>query len=353
MKRFLLYILVLTALVGCGRNEIDPTPNSGPVMTFAVPGVEEGRSTLISNASQLTTGTAMGVYGMYEVGNEPIFDSNKTNHPQEVTNAGGGNWTYTPPAPWKQLMNHKFRAFYPYDADGTGELAMPDENVQEGMSNANRLVLDYYTQVNKFDLMVAYTTRHPYNETQGGADGLRPVEMPFKHALSALRFKVKHGATDGSDKLKGAYLNGISASGVLLYQSTDGSVSRGDWTLAPVNTMNLYSWVADGDGKTFTNTTTATAFGSSDTEVIFAIPQQVAVGQTKFSFSTSDSADTSVILPGNVDADSNGVMDYVTWEPGVLYEYTIVVKGASLEVTVTIKEWEEFKSNVDIYIGNS
>ena len=350
MKRFLIYILSLVALVGCSRNEIDgPAPDSGVMMSFGVPEVETGRSTLMTAATQMTTGTAMGVYGMYEVGDEPIFEPNKTNHPQEVTNAGGGNWTYSPKQPWKQLMNHKFRAFYPYDADGTGEDAMPNDNVQEAMCNANRLVLDYYTQVNKFDLMVAYTTRHPYQESQEGKDGTRAVEMPFKHALSALRFKVKHGAVGGSDKLKGAHINGISASGVLLYQSTDGSISRGDWTLAPVNKANLYMW---GGDKSFSDTQTATAFGNSNDEVIFAIPQQQMVGTPKFVFSTSDSAATSVDLPGNVDADSDGVMDYVTWEPGKLYEYTIVVKGASLQVTVTIKEWEDFKSNVDIYIGN-
>lgn len=350
MKKCLTYILALIALGGCVREEAERfLPNCDSMMTFGVPNVEHTRSTLITNANQLQDGTSMGVYGMYEVGNEPIFTPNKTNYPQEVTKSGS-IWTYTPLAPWKQLMNHKFRAFYPYDPYGNGLSAVPDANIQQAMCNADRLVLDYYTQVNKFDLMVAYTTRHPYNESQAGKNGTRAVEMPFKHALSALRFKIKHGAAGGSDKLMGAYLKGISASGVLLYQSVDGNISRGDWTLSPIYAENLYTW--SSTGKNFTNTVTATAFGDNNEEVIFAIPQQNQVGNVQFVFRTGDSSDTEVELPGNVDTDSDHVMDYVTWEPGKLYEYTVVVKGASLDVTVTIKEWNDYKSNVDVYIGN-
>lgn len=343
-------LLVAFAEAGCRRVEVvKPTQVSWLGFDTPVSSPEysprAGAGSVLAVQEELKN-MPMAVYGMYETG-EAIF----LNQPEKVyyvdsyTDALGDTytdqWVYGDPSkyncgtdeeprrPWNRLLSHQFRAFHPYDATGNNvENGLPDGNIQS-MSDAQRLVLDYYTQTNKFDLMVARTIRHPL------ADGVGKVTMNFQHVLSALQFKVKYAA-EIEDLLVGAHLNGVSASGVLYY----GVMLAGDsdtnirWTPAPISDNN-YIWEGS---VAFNNNTEAVAFDGDG--VIFAIPQTIEEDQVTFVFKTGvgDTAIHRAKLPA------------ITWQPGKKYIYTMTLKGAELDVAVTIKEWNEVKSNVDIYI---
>lgn len=366
MRRFATYLAlgVVAALASCKAPEVN-SPSGGsaePLLSFGAPTElaeqqteepkKEGRagagsSTIV--AGNLTN-HKIAVFGMYETG-DPIFE----NHPETLyysasyTDAKGdtytNQWVYgdtslyncgtdeEPRRPWHRLMDHEFRAFVPYNPDGTSpQTGLPPENIQ-AMSDATKLVLNYYTQTNKFDLMVARTMRNPIQDPEG----VGKVRLEFQHVLSALQFKVVH-TSDDSDKLTEAYIDGIAASGVLYY----GIRKAGDtpttihWTPAlPSN--NNYKWTGSkAIGKT--EDTGAIAFDGEG--VVFAIPQQIAANKVSFVFKTEvgDQALHRAYLPE------------ITLEPGKKYLFTMHISGASLNVTVSIKEWTTLKSNEDVYI---
>lgn len=334
MKRFLIYILALVALVGCGRNEVDgPTPDQGVMMSFGAPTVEAtdeaGRAG--AGSTLMVVGNmqdySIGVYGMYETG-ENIFDS----QPEDL-HFNGANWVYEELQPWNRVMNHEFRAFHPFDPTGSDRAhGLSATYGIQSMTDATRLVLNYYTEVNKFDLMVARATRNPAAD----AEGVGKVVLNFKHTLSALQFEVKY-ATPETDKLTYAHIDGICESGTLYYgrQKVEDGEENIRWILPLAKSTELYQWTGS---VAFNNTTAAKAFDGDG--VVFAIPQTITDGQASFVFKTE----------AGDDAIQRAYLPAITWEPGKKYVYTMTVRGAELDVSVKIKPWDNKKSNVDIYI---
>ena len=363
MRRVTTYTVVvaLFALVGCNNiPEVEPPqPIDGPLLSFGVPTSTEvepvsemGRtgagSTTITESN--LNGHKIAVFGRYETGAH-IFQ----NHPETLyyvasfRDAKGAThtnqWVYgdtskyncdtdeEPRRPWYRLMDHEFRAFIPFNPDGNDHTnGLPPENIQS-MSDATKLVLNYYTQTNKFDLMVARALRNPTKD----AEGVGRVRLEFQHVLSALQFCIKH-KVESTDKLTEAYIDGISASGVLYYGVRVGGDSETNihWTPAMPNNNN-YRW----SGLKTIGTTDATAAVPYDGEgVIFAIPQTIEERQVSFVFKTQ---------AGN-QALHRAYLPAMTFEPGKKYVFEMELSGASLNLTVNIKDWTEVKSNQDIYI---
>ena len=331
MKRFIPYILALVALVGCDNRE--PEPIAQQMLSFGTPVVEQttdgdraGAGSSLMYASGMS-GMSIGLYGAYETGDD-IFDDKPEN-----LSYSGGKWDYTEHKPWNRIMDHEFRAFHPYDPTGSDRAnGLSQEYGIQAMSDAGKLVLNYFTQTNKFDLMVARATRNPAADPEG----VGKVTLNFKHTLAALQFEVKY-ATNEVDYLTSAYLNGLYASGTLYYgmQFVGDTEESINWILPVATSDELYKW--EGSEK-FTNTTIAKPFDGDN--VIFVIPQKVNENQASFVFTTQEAAD----------AKQQAYLPAITWEPGKKYVYTMTVRGAELDVNVTIKPWDDKKSNVDIYI---
>ena len=359
MKRLTTYLVmaVLVALSSCKAPEVTPPTLGGPLLSFGTPSEAQQIAECGRGGAGSTTIVAgnindhkIAVFGRYETGDH-IFE----NHPETLyysasfTDAKGdthtNQWVYgdtslyncgtddEPRRPWNRLMDHEFRAFVPFSPDGSDKAnGLPPENIQS-MSNATKLVLDYYTQTNKFDLMVARTLRNPAKD----AEGVSKVSLEFQHVLSALQFKVIHKGGAG-EVLTDAYIDGIAASGVLYY----GVRLAGDtpttihWTPSyPSN--NNYEW----KGSRTIGMTEATAAVAFDGQgVVFAIPQTIAENQTSFVIKTESGGD----------ATHRAFLPAMTFVPGKLYVFTMTLEGASLNVNVSIKEWTNTQSNVDIYV---
>ena len=331
MKRFIPYILALVALVGCDNKE--PEPIAQQMLSFGTPVVEQaidggraGAGSELMYAADMQ-GMSIGLYGAYETGDN-IFDAQPENLYYQ-----GGNWVYAPLKPWNRIMDHEFRAFHPYDPTGTDrEHGLSKTYGIQAMSDAGKLVLNYFTQTNKFDLMVARATRNPAADPEG----VGKVTLNFKHTLAALQFEVKY-ATNESDYLTSAHLNGLYSSGTLYYgmQFVGDTEESINWILPVATSDELYKWTGS---VLFNNTTAAKPFDGDN--VIFVIPQKVNENQASFVFTTDAAGD----------AKQQAYLPAITWEPGKKYVYTMTVRGAVLDVSVTIKPWDDKKSNVDIYI---
>lgn len=360
MKKFTTYafVLALLALAACNTPKVEtPQPEGEAVLSFeapteAVPLSESGRAGAGSTtiAASNIQNYEIALFGRYETGDN-IF----LNHPEVLSyvasfrDAKGAThtdqWVYgdtskyncgtdeEPRRPWHRLLDHEFRAFLPFNADGNDHVnGLPPENIQ-AMSDATKLVLNYYTQTNKFDLMVARTLRNPTKD----AEGMNKVRLEFQHVLSALQFRIKH-KIESTDILTEAYIDGIAASGVLYY----GVMMEGDsatnihWTPSQPSNNN-YLWKGS---KTIGRTDSSAAVAFDGDGVIFAIPQTIDEQQVSFVFKTQ---------AGNT-AIHRAYLPAITFEPGKKYVFTMELSGASANITVSIKEWTEVKSNQDIYI---
>ena len=74
--------------------------------------------------------------------------------------------------------------------------------------------------------------------------------------------------------------------------------------------------------------------------IVFAIPQEITAKSTAFHFLTESGLDNHHIA----------YIPAITWEPGKVYTYTITLSGSSISVAVSIKEWQNISSNVDIQV---
>ncbi len=352
MNRIVKYILISALLVAavsaCRKDDLAET---GPSISFradasAAENVAATKATK-TDGSNLTS-NPFGVYGVYsgtKGGSQStnVFDNSSALRVEYSTTSG--NWEYTrtgdkPKYYWKRNQHYRFRAYHPYSA-----------SVETGGSSADGILINYRIIQDQYDLLVAFSTRCPNED----ADGIARVPMVFQHALSALRFRVafdKSVDEGTTDTLTEFHINGVMAAGVLSY------THNGDY-LTPV-----IKWTSDAfdASTTFYQSTTARTFGvynpdkpavsvepvdifgTNDADnVVFAIPQTCSdpyYGDTSIHFKTT----------GGGDVDNTAVLPTLTWEAGKIYTYTLLIKRSSVQVVVSIKDWNEVESTVDINI---
>ena len=352
MKKSVKYILIsalLAAAVTACRKD-DPA-EVGETISFRAEASDadnvaatKATKTVASNL----TDNPFGVYGVYTdtkggASGTNVFDNSSA---LKVTyNTSTSNWEYTrtgdkPKYYWKRNQYYRFRAYHPYSA-----------SVETGGSDADKILINYRIIQDQYDLLVAFSTRHPATDSKG----TKRVPMNFQHALSALRFRVAFDSSvdEGTtDTLTEFHINGVMAAGMLKYTHT------GDYLTEKIE------WDADAfdSSTTFYQSTTQRTFGvynpdkpavsvepvdiygSSDADnIVFAIPQTC---------SDPDNGDTTIHFKttGGGDVDNTAVLPTLTWEAGKIYTYTLLIRKSSVEVVVSIKDWNEVQSTVDINI---
>lgn len=284
--------------------------------------------TLVKTEAQLQA-SGFGIYGNYTSdGNTTLNVFSGTDAVRVYYDGSTSAWKYDDRQPWLRTMHYRFRAYWPYyKADGSTRVDVSHN------SNASQLVVTYRL-ADDFDLLVATATRYPITEGTG------TVIMPFRHALSALRFKIrfKDGsstAAETSDVLTSFHLNGLYVVGSLSYgDATGAEPERMHWIASVFDSKSeLFKW--DGT-KTFTASDAATVYDGDG--VVFVIPQSIGKDSCFAHFKTNNGngADNSVALPAG------------SFEPGYIYTYTFVVGTSSVDVKVDIQDWDEVQSNIDI-----
>lgn len=261
-----------------------------------------------------------GVFGYkYESGGMNLSQVFESSSAQRVE-YGTHGWSYSPKRKWEAKL-YIFRAFWPYDAE-----------INSG-SDAMRLAIDYSTARDNHDLMVSFNTRDRANE------GIAPVKMEFRHALSAICFKLKFKEGEETDNLKKFYLKGIYPVGTMFYGNEADSFEEGGITWK----TNMFD--PDGENllwegsKPFSATETATVYDGDG--LMFIIPQTL---------SASTDRPSSLNFYTEKAGDALHAYDFpkTTLLPGKVYTYTISLSKSNIQISVDIEDWNTIQSNTDI-----
>ena len=318
---YIFFSLVWVIFGGCSKNDIEDWGDIGfDGLNNGVEEVVKAGSSLVDSDSELR-GKAIGVYGLRSGTNSsfvtPVFETSDAKRIHWESSA----WTYSPKAKWVRSNYYRFRAFWPYDQ------LIADDAVNAS-SNANLLSISYASGVQTYDLQVAYSEWYPV------IDGVGTVNLQFKHVLSGLKFQVKFAEAE-TDYIESFYLKGLVTVGTLMYGEDGTNATAHDFRWIPIYTDNsskLFEWTGS---KVFTASTSATLFDGDG--IVFIVPQTIT-DATSLNFTTQNggSALHTATLPAT------------TFQPGKIYSYTIVIKGAKISLTVDVEDWTDVDSNIDI-----
>ena len=341
-------VLFVSAAVLLGSCTKPQGEEHGTAIGFSTRTVSQVEGTKSNHTGESTTTATLqnkpfGVYGMYSVTDggkgTNVFDFSS---PVEVryTTEGSStekNWTYTFSGSqysakkyWKRNMYYRFRAYHPYDA-----------TLLQSSSSADGIDIEYRVLDDSYDLLLASAKRYPAN------DGYGRVQMEFKHALCALKFKIafKETVTPATytDNIIHFYIKGLNAYGHLNYTGF-GKDEAFNWQGTFNSQDKLYEWTGD---KTFgVKGTVAPTDILGSNEYFFAIPQTCsdpANGPTSIHLYTRKSG-------GDNEIDHTVNLQPLKWEAGKIYTYTLLVNKSDIEVSVTIEPWLTKQVPVDIYL---
>lgn len=343
-----IYILLLSAVLAaaaCQKPESPEIPGPdapAPIMfsakSEAVVPVKAGAGSEITDDSNLVSGD-FGIYGMYFPWEDATEGTNVflSSSAMRVSH-DGTQWTYSPTAYWSINQFYRFRSYHPYEGDAF---------VVNPLSDTHKLMIEYKVAAGQEDLMVGFTT------VEANVVNIqKKVPVKFKHALCALRFKIAFKDSpdipdDYTDAVTMFHLHGIIPSGTLVYGHEPGDLSAESlkWIATYYDEGDYYDWTGSKEfGKYDENDEDSAVTVFDGTEgLVFAIPQQI---------SSTDKMLTSVhftTLRGGA-ADHYATIPTITWEPGKIYTYTLLIEKSEIQVLVSIKDWNEIQSNENIYI---
>lgn len=320
----------------------------GTAIGFSTSTVSQVEGTKSNHTGESTTTATLknkpfGVYGMYSVTDggkgTNVFDFSSPVEVRYTTDVINNetNWTYTFSGSqysakkyWKRNMYYRFRAYHPYDA-----------TLLQSSSSADGIDIEYHILDDSYDLLLASAKRYPAN------DGYGRVQMEFKHALCALKFKIAFKETvtpsDYTDNIIHFYIKGLNAYGHLSYTGF-GKDEAFNWQGTFNSHDKLYEWTGN---KTFgVKGTAAPTDILESNQYFFAIPQTCsneANGPTSIHLYTRKSG-------GDNEIDHTVNLQLLKWEAGKIYTYTLLVNKSDIEVSVTIEPWLTKQVHVDIYL---
>lgn len=320
----------------------------GTAIGFSTSTVSQVEGTKANHTGESTTTATLknkpfGVYGMYSVTDggkgTNVFDFSSPVEVRYTTDviSHETNWTYTfsgsqysAKKKWKRNMYYQFRAYHPYDA-----------TLLQSSSSADGIDIEYRILDDSYDLLLASAKRYLAN------DGYDRVQLVFKHALCALKFKIAFKETvtlaTYTDNIIHFYIKGLNAYGHLNYTGF-GADEAFNWSGTFNSHDKLYEWTGN---KTFgvKGQKQPTDILES-TEYFFAIPQTCsdpANGPTSIHLFTKNSG-------GDNEIDHTVNLKPLKWEAGKIYTYTLLVNKSDIEVSVTIEPWLTKQVPVDIYL---
>ena len=338
MKRLLLIsaIVLLSLLSSCVKDRVDYVEgrrtisfsSSGAVLTETKADKPDDPSVLIS------VGKQAGVFGTRVVGVESeqvfynrILQCDAVPDPLTPSVPYSSIWNYSPLEYWEDSGDYYFAAVFPYATDNAR------------IDNTYYLNVSYQAGSNN-DLMVA----RAYQDANVSKD---PVNLPFKHATSAVRFLFGKSSSSPSDSysLTGFQLESLYSAGTLkvitrISDPSENVINIGDWSRGALST--LASWHADiaGDRKTVPHPEDS---DNPDDYLemgwYYMVPQQLnAESAVTFSVAYNDEDPVETTL--NI-SDRDGVGGLDTWHPNCVYNYYITLTQSGLELTVKTVPWDQ------------
>ena len=211
------------------------------------------------------------------------------------------------------------------------------------MSDVDDIFIEYAINAGKEDLLVGFQT------VESTASNIKnKVTFAFKHALCALEFKiafkdVESIEADYTDNLTSFHLSGLIPTGTLQYTHEDGNYLSDviKWDATYFDDGKYYEWTGSKLFPKYNRSNATTVF--DDNGLVFCIPQTCSPSETKqttVNFKTKKAGDAIHSAP----------LPKMQWDPGKVYSYTLLVNKSDLEISVSIKDWDEIQANEDLFL---
>lgn len=336
-----LLISSLLLAISCTKQD---KPGSGFALTFEAKAVDAafaGKAGAGQGVIQTTDINLkehpFGVFGVYSdvAGDENCTNVFLSSAAQQVS-WNNDKWTYDPLQYWKLNKIYRFRAYHPYSGSAFSINAMSD---------VDDIFIEYAINAGKEDLLVGFQT------VESTASNIKnKVKFAFKHALCALEFKIafkKDPFIEDSytDNLTSFHLSGLIPTGTLQYTHEDGNYLSDviKWDATYFDDGKYYEWTGSKPFPKYNDkgSNATTVFDGKG--LVFCIPQTCSPAETKqttVNFKTEKAGNAIHSAP----------LPKMQWEPGKIYSYTLLVNKSDLEISVTIKDWDEIQANEDLFL---
>lgn len=336
-------ISLLLLAISCTKQD---KPGSGFALTFEAKAVDAalaGKAGAGEGVIQTTDSNLkdlpFGVFGGYSdvAGDENFTNVFLSSAAQKVswnTDTDPNKWTYDPLQYWKLNKFYRFRAYHPYSGSAFSINAMSD---------VDDIFIEYAINAGKEDLLVGFQT------VESTASNIKnKVKFAFKHALCALEFKIafkndKFIEDSYTDNLTSFHLSGLIPTGTLQYTHEDGNNLSEviKWHATYFDDGEYYEWTGSKPFLKYDGTNATKVFDGNG--LVFCIPQTCSPAETKQTivyFKTEKAGDAVHSAP----------LLKMQWEPGKIYSYTLLINKSDLEISVTIKDWDEIQANEDLFL---
>ena len=139
------------------------------------------------------------------------------------------------------------------------------------------------------------------------------------------------------------HLSGLIPTGTLQYTHEDGNNLSEviKWHATYFDDGEYYEWTGSKLFPKYNGSNATTVF--DDKGLVFCIPQTCSPADTKQTivyFKTEKAGDAVHSAP----------LPKMQWEPGKVYSYTLLINKSDLEISVTIKDWDEIQANEDLFL---
>lgn len=316
MKKQMMMLLAIAAMVGCSKSEVVDNPNGDgntpiKLKTFVGKAVKAAETTTDNLTSfQMEAYTTTAAY--------PGADAPTSFISSAVTTPS--SWTYTGPQYWPQSLKVSFFAYAPT----TGvTYAAP---AAAGWPSFTYTVAE--TEANQADLIVAQRTSQEATSNGGS------VALTFNHALSQILFKAKCASADFTAVVKTIELSGIQNEGTYTFATseTEGTAIEGSWS--GVKGAEGYAYLTNG-------TAAITSAGEAITGTngaLMLMPQTLTGAKLKVVYTVTigsgDSEQSFDVTKENVELTG-------TWAPGMKYTYdlTLVSDATAITIVPGVNTW--------------
>lgn len=355
MKKYILPILGLAALVACSKTE--PVYEESGEIRFA-PVTSLATKAQVFNAIDGEDYPAdewfnVTAYWKNVDAGTDFKDGTVTYFSDRTFKKGTTYWAGDPAAYWPKNGSLRFACYSPSDVKG----------VSHDLATDTYTVTDY-VQSNKtketVDLMVA-----PTPVSYDAKTGAENVSVVFEHALSWISFKVVSDATAaGYFKVKKIVVNDVNTKGTLtaIMAGTKSKTWELSTSTEEINPNVKAYDVYNGEGVVATTTSGVDSEGKpayieDKTGGTLVIPQPTTSVTITFDQKAEDNAvleDQVITLPLTVIKeimnDDEAVAVEADWEPGKHYIYTIKFAwddDDKILINPSVEKWDVVRANVD------
>lgn len=321
MKKQMMMLLAIAAMVGCSKSEVVDNPNGDgntpiKLKTFVGKAVKAAETTADNlTAFQMTAYTTTAAYPGAASSDEPVsFITSQL--VSRTGSAGSYSWPYTGPQYWPQGKKVSFFAYAP--ADGVTYVA-PTGAGWPG------LTYTVAAEANQVDLIVAQRTSQDAKLNNGS------VALTFNHALSQILFKAKCASADFTAKVKTIELSGIQNEGTYTFASkAEGTAIEGEWS--GVTGTAGYAYLTNGDAAI----TSAGEAITGTNGALMLMPQTLSGAKLKVVYEVTLGSQTFDVTKENVELKG-------TWAPGMKYTYdlTLVSDATAITIVPGVNTWTE------------